>query len=83
MSIEKQREVKDKRIDGGETFVYPFGIGPIIINNCFGDNYAEGDPCYRVIQKEERCANMLEGANYIGVGFDRTSSRIILAGNQL
>ena len=76
MSIEKQREVKEERIDGGETFVYPFGIGPIIINNCFGDNYAEGDPCYRVIQKEERCEDMLEGANYIGVGFDGTGSRI-------
>ena len=77
MSIEKQREVKKERIDGGETFVYPFGIGPIIIYNCFGGNYVEGDPCYRVIQREERCEDMLEGANYIGVGFDGTGSRIL------
>ena len=42
------------------------------MNGCFGTDYSEGDPCYEMARKTDECTNMLEGAAYVGVGYDGT-----------
>merc|ERR1711890_96733 len=59
---------------GGQAFTYPAGIGPMLMNGCFGTGYKRGDPCFQVKQVTTLCLNMIEGANYVGVGFDGTGS---------
>ena len=51
---------------GGNAYSYPSGIGPLIINGCFGNNYKKGDPCYAAKRLNTKCLNMIEAANYIG-----------------
>ena len=55
-----------------ESHVYPVGIGPILINGCYGSGYGPGDPCYAYKRLSDKCLDQLEAANYIGVGFDAT-----------
>ena len=31
---------------GEQPFVYPMGVGGMLMNGCYGTNYQEGDPCY-------------------------------------
>ncbi|XP_048578736.1 uncharacterized protein LOC5522213 [Nematostella vectensis] len=50
---------------------YPGGfIGNAILNGCFGTNYSQGDPCYSPAETKTQCRNMIDGAAFIGVGFD-------------
>ena len=55
---------------GGNAYSYPAGIGPMLINGCFGQDYKKGDPCYTAKIMNTKCLNMIEAANFIGVGFD-------------
>ena len=57
---------------GGDSFAYPAGIGPLLMNGCFGQGYGPGDPCYASKRLSEKCLDQIEAANYIGVGFDAT-----------
>ena len=59
---------------GGDAFMYPAGIGPMLVNGCFGKDYKVGDPCYAAKRLSTKCLNMMEAAAYIGVGFDGTGS---------
>ena len=59
---------------GGDAFVYPAGIGPMLVNGCFGKDYKEGDPCFAAKRLSTKCLDMMEAAGYIGVGFDGTGS---------
>ncbi|XP_078599632.1 uncharacterized protein LOC144874877 [Branchiostoma floridae x Branchiostoma japonicum] len=56
--------------DGMSPAVYPMGVGPLLMNGCFQTNYAEGDPCYEAFVPIEACANIIDGATFLGVGFD-------------
>eukprot|EP00058_Branchiostoma_floridae_P016400 XP_002601888.1 hypothetical protein BRAFLDRAFT_124580 [Branchiostoma floridae] len=56
--------------EGGIPQAYPHGLGPIMMNGCFGSGYAEGDPCYEAFTPIEACANIIDGATFLGVGFD-------------
>ncbi|KAI8500294.1 hypothetical protein Bbelb_218600 [Branchiostoma belcheri] len=40
---------EDKDSSGGEAaaFTYPAGLGPVLMNGCFGTGYKNGDPCYK------------------------------------
>ncbi|KAL9951279.1 hypothetical protein ACROYT_G043917 [Oculina patagonica] len=55
---------------GEQPFVYPMGVGGILMNGCFGTNYQPGDPCYEARWKTTLCLNLIDGAAFIGVGFD-------------
>ena len=57
---------------GGQSFSYPAGIGPMLMNGCFGSGYKEGDPCFAAKRFNTRCYNQIESANFVGVGFDAT-----------
>ena len=58
--------------NGGQAFTYPAGLGPMLMNGCFGTDYKEGDPCYSAKRMNTRCNDMMEAASYVGVGFDGT-----------
>ena len=58
--------------DGGQAFTYPVGLGPMLMNGCFGTDYKKGDPCYSAKRMNTRCNDMMEAASYVGVGFDGT-----------
>ena len=45
------------------------GLGAAFINNCFQQGML-GDPCHEVVKHDIACIDMLEGASYIGVGYD-------------
>ncbi|XP_032235405.2 uncharacterized protein LOC116617089 isoform X2 [Nematostella vectensis] len=49
---------------------YPAGIGSVIMNGCWGTGYKPGDPCYNAMENTTQCRNMIDGAAFIGVGFD-------------
>ena len=51
---------------GGDAYTYPSGIGPMLVNGCFGSNYKKGDPCYAAKKLTTKCKNMMEAANFIG-----------------
>ncbi|XP_035674669.1 uncharacterized protein LOC118414613 isoform X2 [Branchiostoma floridae] len=56
--------------DGMAPAIYPMGVGPLLMNGCFQTNYAEGDPCFEAFVPIEACANIIDGATFLGVGFD-------------
>lgn len=31
---------------GGTPFIYPAGMGQVLMNGCWGKDYQKGDPCY-------------------------------------
>ncbi|XP_078659644.1 uncharacterized protein LOC144904557 [Branchiostoma floridae x Branchiostoma belcheri] len=49
---------------------YTSGLGPIMMSGCFGTGYVEGDPCFEAFVPIEACANIIDGATFLGVGFD-------------
>ncbi|CAH1224577.1 Hypp18 [Branchiostoma lanceolatum] len=63
---------EDKDSSGGQTaaYTYPNGLGPVLMNGCFGTGYENGDPCWEAKIPQEGCPNMIDGATYLGVGFD-------------
>jgi len=69
-----QSKAPSKSGDGGQSFTYPVGIGPMLMNGCFGTGYKIGDPCYAAKRLNTKCLNMIESANYVGVGFDGTGA---------
>lgn len=36
----------EKSNTGVQPFVYPMGMGGVMMNGCYGRNYQEGDACY-------------------------------------
>eukprot|EP00058_Branchiostoma_floridae_P003059 XP_002588547.1 hypothetical protein BRAFLDRAFT_122359 [Branchiostoma floridae] len=63
---------EDKGSFSGQTaaFTYPVGLGPVLMNGCFGTGYKNGDPCWKAKIPRTGCPNMIDGATYLGVGFD-------------
>ncbi|KAL9961904.1 hypothetical protein ACROYT_G030940 [Oculina patagonica] len=51
-------------------YAYPAGLGSVLMNGCYGTGYQEGDPCYVAKWKLDACLNMIDGAAFMGVGFD-------------
>ena len=50
--------------------MWPMGIGMAMMNGCYLRGYQPGDPCYAFARKAKRCIDLLDGAQFIGVGFD-------------
>ncbi|XP_035692536.1 uncharacterized protein LOC118427007 [Branchiostoma floridae] len=63
---------EDKGSSGGQAaaFTYPAGLGPVLMNGCFGTGYKNGDPCFQAKIPKSDCPNLIDGATYLGVGFD-------------
>lgn len=67
----------------GPVFMYPMGLGPVLMNGCTAAEYPKTSPCYnskRSDLEKTICKKMMDAANYMGVGFDgrgyyRTESR--------
>ncbi|XP_019614665.1 PREDICTED: uncharacterized protein LOC109462550 [Branchiostoma belcheri] len=51
-------------------YSYPVGLGPVLMNGCFGTGYVNGDPCWEAKIPRESCPNLIDGATFLGVGFD-------------
>ncbi|XP_077985119.1 uncharacterized protein LOC144439759 [Glandiceps talaboti] len=52
-------------------YSYPMGVGPVMMNGCWGTGYKEGDPCFESrVPSKSTCVNMIDSAAFIGVGFD-------------
>ncbi|XP_019630644.1 PREDICTED: uncharacterized protein LOC109474722 [Branchiostoma belcheri] len=68
----KEDSDKDKVSSGGQAaaYTYPAGLGPVLMNGCFGTGYKNGDPCYKAKIPRTGCPNLIDGATYLGVGFD-------------
>ncbi|XP_019621121.1 PREDICTED: uncharacterized protein LOC109467541 [Branchiostoma belcheri] len=49
---------------------YPNGLGSVLMNNCFANDYQPDDPCYQAFVQMDGCANVIDGATFLGVGFD-------------
>ncbi|KAJ7336554.1 hypothetical protein OS493_011768 [Desmophyllum pertusum] len=55
---------------GEPPYIYQGGIGQTIMNGCWGTGYQPHDPCYKSKTSASLCKNMIDGAAFIGVGFD-------------
>ncbi len=40
---------------GDQPFLYPMGVGGMLMNSCVGTNYQPGDPCYEAYWATTRC----------------------------
>ncbi|XP_078348817.1 uncharacterized protein LOC144633816 isoform X1 [Oculina patagonica] len=58
------------KADGNTPFIYPTGMGQVLMNGCWGTNYGTHDPCFNAKANSSNCWNMIDGAAFIGVGFD-------------
>eukprot|EP00058_Branchiostoma_floridae_P021794 XP_002607284.1 hypothetical protein BRAFLDRAFT_88232 [Branchiostoma floridae] len=70
---------ENKGSSGGQSgaYTYPAGLGPVLMNGCFGTGYKNGDPCYKAKIPRTGCPNMIDGATYLGVGFDGRDSMTV------
>ncbi|XP_019620680.1 PREDICTED: uncharacterized protein LOC109467177 [Branchiostoma belcheri] len=70
----KYKEDRDEETvsSGGQAsaYTYPAGLGPVLMNGCFGTGYKNGDPCWEAKIPQKGCPNLIDGATYLGVGFD-------------
>ena len=41
---------------GDQPFLYPMGVGGMLMNSCVGTNYQPGDPCYEAYWETTICA---------------------------
>ena len=46
---------KPKGETGEQPFIFPMGVGGLIMNGCFATNYQKGDPCYEAKWKTTIC----------------------------
>ncbi|XP_035690604.1 uncharacterized protein LOC118425679 [Branchiostoma floridae] len=70
MEFEHVDDSDEGTTDGITPISYPMGLGSVLMNGCFGTNYSTGDPCYEAFVPIEACANIIDGATFLGVGFD-------------
>ncbi|XP_028399954.1 uncharacterized protein LOC114523277 [Dendronephthya gigantea] len=68
--IESDSSPASSKEVGDPVYTYPAGIGTMIMNGCWGTGYQPGDPCYQSLEVLTACQNMIDGAAFIGVGFD-------------
>ncbi|KAI8486042.1 hypothetical protein Bbelb_361420, partial [Branchiostoma belcheri] len=68
----KEDRDEDTVSSGGQAtaYTYPAGLGPVLMNGCFGTGYKNGDPCWEAKIPQKGCPNLIDGATYLGVGFD-------------
>eukprot|EP00058_Branchiostoma_floridae_P011904 XP_002597392.1 hypothetical protein BRAFLDRAFT_69323 [Branchiostoma floridae] len=72
VDVEKSPKKQNERDNQSPppAFSYPMGMGGTLMNGCFGTGYVRGDPCYKAKRPMPPCQSLMEGCNYIGVGFD-------------
>jgi hypothetical protein len=65
---------EDEAEEPEPVFAYPMGVGNYLMSGCFGSGYQPGDPCYENLRFKTRCAEQIDSANFIGVGYDITKT---------
>ena len=54
---EEDEEDKEPEGEAGEQpYVYPMGVGGVLMNGCYGTDYQPGDPCYDAYGATTICA---------------------------
>lgn len=43
------------RHGGAQPFIYPMGVGGVLMNGCYGRDYQKGDPCYAAKRMSTKC----------------------------
>ncbi|KAL9983630.1 hypothetical protein ACROYT_G005829 [Oculina patagonica] len=63
---------KTEKEEGEVPYTYApgSGLGYVMMNGCWGKNYTASDPCYNAKWTSSVCQNMIDGAAFLGVGFD-------------
>ncbi|XP_035699632.1 uncharacterized protein LOC118432207 [Branchiostoma floridae] len=67
---DEKDDEQDSSAATASAFSYPVGLGPVLMNGCFGTGYVNGDPCWEAKIPRESCPNLIDGATFLGVGFD-------------
>ena len=60
LKVQKIEKATPEPKSGGDAFVYPAGIGPMLMNGCFGTDYKIGDPCYAAKRNSEKCSGKVQ-----------------------
>eukprot|EP00058_Branchiostoma_floridae_P021020 XP_002606510.1 hypothetical protein BRAFLDRAFT_91906 [Branchiostoma floridae] len=66
---DEEEDEQDAMTPSG-AYSYPTGLGPVMMNGCFGTAYEPGDPCYASKIPQTNCPSLIDGATFLGVGFD-------------
>ncbi|XP_078578146.1 uncharacterized protein LOC144863058 [Branchiostoma floridae x Branchiostoma japonicum] len=67
---DERDDEQDSSTQQFSAFSYPTGLGPVLMNGCFGTGYVNGDPCWEAKIPRESCPDLIDGATFLGVGFD-------------
>ncbi|XP_031555975.1 uncharacterized protein LOC116292763 [Actinia tenebrosa] len=70
IQAEVEGQGKPDESNDPQPYTYPAGMGNMIMNGCWGTGYKKGDPCFDALEASEQCRDMIDGAAFIGVGFD-------------
>ncbi|XP_035667450.1 uncharacterized protein LOC118410076 [Branchiostoma floridae] len=65
-----EEEDEQDAMGPSSAYSYPTGLGPVMMNGCFGTAYEPGDPCYDSKIPQTNCPSLIDGATFLGVGFD-------------
>ncbi|XP_066264147.1 uncharacterized protein [Branchiostoma lanceolatum] len=68
--VDEKDDEQDSSTATVSAYSYPVGLGPVVMNGCFGTGYVNGDPCWEAKIPRESCPNLIDGATFLGVGFD-------------
>ncbi|XP_078357305.1 uncharacterized protein LOC144642195 [Oculina patagonica] len=69
-SISGSPKVEKEEGEVPYTYAPASGLGYVMMNGCWGKNYTASDPCYNAKWTSSVCQNMIDGAAFLGVGFD-------------
>ncbi|XP_078657546.1 uncharacterized protein LOC144903369 [Branchiostoma floridae x Branchiostoma belcheri] len=68
------KHVDDSDDEGSDDAItpmfYPMGLGSVLMNSCFESKNSSEDPCSEAAVPIAPCANVIDGATFLGVGFD-------------
>ena len=70
LEFEKESDSKHEPEHWKHPLKYQNGLGAALLSNCFQGSEGLGDPCNEAVEFDVACIDMMEGANYIGVGYD-------------
>ena len=48
-------DTKSPEETGDTPFIYPAGMGQVLMNGCWGKDYKSGDPCYNAKANSSIC----------------------------
>ncbi|XP_031548993.1 uncharacterized protein LOC116286577 isoform X2 [Actinia tenebrosa] len=68
--VKTERKSSNSPEEHKQAYKYPKGMGSVMMNGCWGTGYEKSDPCFDALEANDQCRNMIDGAAFIGVGFD-------------